>query len=185
MNKLQMLKVAGTIGTVAFALTGCGSDTGTPTAPEESQTQEQQTPESSVDHEQLLNLNDQLSSSLGAAYVQGWIQDDKLHVATNDESKVQEIEEAGAVAEFVKFSSQQLRDAIGKIMAWQAEQEPEIANAIHGYSISAKDGGLILRVGSKHLDQVKELMEKDQPAGEIKLTFTPSSGIASPAVGQP
>ena len=136
-----------------------------------------------MDHEQLLNLNDRLSSSLGAAYVQGWIENDELHVATSDQSKAQEIEEAGAVAEVVDFSSQQLRDAIGEIMSWQSKQEPEIANAIHGYSISAKDGGLILRVDSKHLDQVRQMLEQDQPAGDVQLTFTPSSGIASPAGG--
>lgn len=183
MNKLQRLKVAGTAAVLTFALSACASGGGAPSTPSNSASEEQQTPESAVDHEQLLNLNDRLSSSLGAAYVQGWIENDELHVATSDQSKAQEIEEAGAVAEVVDFSSQQLRDAIGEIMSWQSKQEPEIANAIHGYSISAKDGGLILRVDSKHLDQVRQMLEQDQPAGDVQLTFTPSSGIASPAAG--
>lgn len=183
MKKRQLMTLASGATIAVLALSGCGSDS-TPASPTESQPSTATPSEDSVNQEALLATNDELSASLGDAYVQGWIEDGELHVATTDGSKVAEIEAAGAVAKVVDFSAAQLREGINEIMRWQAGQDAEIRNSIHGYSISAKDGGLSLRVDPNHIEEVQSLLEKDKPAGDIPLSFTPSSGIASRAAGE-
>ncbi|MCW4466246.1 hypothetical protein OK351_12130 [Glutamicibacter sp. MNS18] len=183
MKKRQLTQILGGAAIAALALSACGTPTGsTPTASESPDTETQPT-ESTVDQEALLQIQDKLSAELGQSFVQGWIQDGQMHVATTDESSTGQIEAAGAVPTVVEFNAQQLREGIAQIMNWQAQQDDPIRTAIHGYELNGKEGGLILRVDPGHIDEVKALLDEAQPAGQIPLSFAPSTGIASPAAG--
>lgn len=183
MKKRQLTQILGGAAIAVLALSACGGMTGqTPT--EDQPTQEQTQPaEENVDQEALLRIQDQLSASLGTSFVQGWIQDGKMHIATTDQATTQEIESAGAVPVVVDFNAQQLREGIVQIMNWQAQQPDPIRTAIHGYELNGMEGGLTLRVDPGHIEELKQLLDEAKPAGEIPLNFAPSSGISTPAAG--
>ena len=188
MKKRQLTQILGGAAIAALALSGCGTQTGT--TPSASQTQggenqdtETQSSEAIMDQQALLKVQDNLSAQLGDSFVQSWIEDGKLHIATTDESATGQIEEAGAVPTVVQYNAQQLRDGIGQIMRWQSQLDDPLRMAIHGYELNGKAGGLTLRVDPGHIDEIQQLLEADKPAGDIPLDFAPSSGIASPAAG--
>ena len=178
--------LAASAAVVALLLTGCGQQQAAPQAsPTPTQTS---TSGADVDESVLLDANEQLAAQLGDEYVQGWIQDGKLHVAATSEAAVQAIEQAGAVGHLVDFSNAQLREGISQIMAWQAKQEPRLRSAIHAYTLNPRTGGLTLAVDASQRQAVQDALAKDKPAGAIPLDFTDSSGPASPApasVGTP
>ncbi|WP_120990616.1 hypothetical protein [Arthrobacter sp. AG1021] len=135
-----------------------------------------------------MSLNERLSGELGDEFVQGWIQDGKLHVAATSDTAVKAIEQAGAVGHLVEYSNAQLREGISRIMAWQAKQEPRLRSAIHAYTLNPRTGGLTLAVDPSQRQAVQDALAKDNPVGTIPLDFTDSSGPASPApatVGTP
>lgn len=181
------LALASTALMASLLLTGCGqgtdpgtkessgSATSASTAPSENQS------ENSVDQNALLKINDKLSADLGENYVQGWIKNGKLHVSTTDEGQLAAIEEAGAVGHIVKHSSQELRQAIEKIMTWQGKQENPIRNSIHAYSLNPETGGITLSVDKSQIEAITKLIEADQPVGDIPVDFKSSGGIGSPA----
>ena len=178
--------LAASAAVVALLLTGCGQQQA---APQDSPTPTQtSTSGADVDDSALLDANEQLAAQLGDEYVQGWIEDGKLHVAATSDAAVKAIEQAGAVGHLVDFSNAQLREGISQIMAWQAKQEPRLRSAIHAYTLNPRTGGLTLAVDPSQRQAVQDALAKDKPAGAIPLDFTDSSGPASPApatVGTP
>lgn len=181
--------LAASAAVVALALTGCGQQQAAPQAPQAPPTATQtSTSGAEMDVSALLQTNEQLAAQLGDEYVQGWIEDGKLHVAATSDGAVKAIEQAGAVGHLVDFSNAQLREGISQIMAWQAKQEPRLRSAIHAYTLNPRTGGLTLAVDASQRQAVQDALAKDQPAGGIPLDFTDSSGPASPApatVGTP
>ncbi|WP_345474293.1 hypothetical protein QMQ05_07440 [Glutamicibacter ectropisis] len=181
------LALASTALMASLLLSGCGqgTDPGTKetsgaqssSAAEPTETQS----ENSVDQNALLDANDKLSTDLGDDYVQSWIKDGKLHVSTTKESQLSVIEDAGAVAHLVKYSSAELRSAIEDIMAWQGKQENPIRSSIHAYSLNPETGGITLSVDKTQMDAVSKLIEQDKPVGDIPVDYKVSGGIASPA----
>ncbi|WP_334121609.1 hypothetical protein [Glutamicibacter sp.] len=181
------LALASTALMASLLLSGCGQGTD-PGTKETSGTQSTTTAESTdtqsenaVDQNALLTANDKLSTELGDDYVQSWIKDGKLHVSTTKESQLSVIENAGAVAHLVKYSSAELRSAIEDIMAWQGKQENPIRSSIHAYSLNPETGGITLSVDKTQMDAVSKLIEQDNPVGDIPVDYKVSGGIASPA----
>jgi len=181
------LALASTALMASLLLSGCGQGTD-PATKETSGTQSTTTTESTdtqsenaVDQNALLTANDKLSTELGDDYVQSWIKDGKLHVSTTKESQLSVIEDAGAVAHLVKYSSAELRSAIEDIMAWQGKQENPIRSSIHAYSLNPETGGITLSVDKTQMDAVSKLIEQDKPVGDIPVDYKASGGIASPA----
>lgn len=180
------LALASTAVMAGLLLTGCGQGTDPGTQETSAETtaasQPAESPEgNAMDQEALLKINEQLSETLGEDYVQGWIKRGVLHVSTTNEDKLPVIEEAGATGHLVQFSSEQLRSGIAKIMQWQAQQENPVRSAIHAYTLNPETGGITLSVDESQLDEVKELIEADQPVGDIPVDYQNSGGFASPA----
>lgn len=188
MKNRRLPVIAGVAVILALGLGGCGaaedaaSTSGRPTTSHQPGAGTESR-ESGMDDEALLEIQDRLLAELGEAFVQGWIEDGVLHVATTDPNGVPAIEAAGAVPHVVDYSAQQLREGIARIMRWQSAQPDPIRTAIHGYQIDGRSGGLILRVDRGHLDEVRTQLQQAKPAGGIPLQFTPSSGFATPAAG--
>lgn len=184
------LALASTALMASLLLSGCGqeADPGTKesSSAESSASSQpsQSASEKTVDQNALLETNDKLSEELGDAYVQGWIEDGKLHVSTTDEARKNTIEQAGAVSHVVDFSREELREAINKIMRWQGQQQNPINSAIHAYMLNPETGGITLSVDKGQLDKVKELIAADKPIGDIPIDYKGSSGILSPAATQ-
>lgn len=191
--------LAASAAALGLVLTGCGQQqeapqsrsaqpSGTQILPPGTSPAPAPTKGADVDQTALLSLNERLSGELGDEFVQGWIQDGKLHVAANSDTAVKAIEQAGAVGHLVEYSNAQLREGISRIMAWQAKQEPRLRSAIHAYTLNPRTGGLTLAVDASQRQAVQDALAKDKPAGAIPLDFTDSSGPASPApatVGTP
>lgn len=174
----RSLTLASTAVVAGLLLSGCGQ--ASTSGEEMSKTTNS---ENVVDQNALLETNDTLSADLGDSYVQGWIVDGKLNVSTTDESQMKAIEDAGAKAHLVKFSTEDLRKGITDVMKWQAGLEAPLNSSIHGYTLNPQTGGLTLQVDSSHLEEIKALVEKDKPMGEIPVEFKNSGGIAKPANG--
>lgn len=176
--------LAASAAVLALLLSGCGQQDAAPqasTQPTQGTSTRTPTNGADVDQEALLTANEQLASQLGDDYVQGWIEDGKLHVSTTSDAAVAAIEAAGAVGHLVDFDSAQLRDGISKIMAWQAKQPAGLRSAIHAYTLNPRTGGLSLAVDAAQREELERALAEDQPAGAIPLDFTDSSGPASPA----
>lgn len=168
-----MLGAAALIG--AFALTSCGSEVGTQPTPTASTSQnETQDPK-------LLELNTNLKDSLGEKYAEGWIAENKLHVAVTDQKSADEVTAAGAVAHLARHSAAELDATISKIMAWQKAQGGSVATAIHKYVPSGRHGTITLAVDPAQLETIKTGLSAADVTGDIALKFTESSGLASPA----
>ena len=181
------LALASTALMASLLLTGCGQGTD-PGANKSSDSQSSNAAqpsdnqsENAVDQETLLETNDQLSTQLGDAYVQGWIKDGKLHVSTTSEGKLSAIKEAGAEGHVVPYSNKELRSAISEIMKWQSQQQNPINSSIHAYTLNPETGGITLSVDKSQIDAITKLIEKDKPIGDIPVDFKPSGGIATPA----
>ena len=160
----------------ALTLAGCGT-TQTPT------TDTSPTQEASINATDVQETLSKISAELGEDFVQGWVADGKIHVSTTNAQAQETIEAAGAQAHVVKYSSEQVRQGITHIMQWQSQQDPDIAGAIHGYSLDPESGGITLSVEPSQRERIESSLTKDKPAGEIPLTFRDSSGISSPAAG--
>ena len=172
----------------ALLLAGCGDSGGTPqsstkpSAATSSPAASDSSTGGSMDQAALLKINDKLSTQLGQDYVQGWIKDGKLHVSTTNEQSVQSIKDAGAVAHVVQYSAAQLREAITKIVAWQASLDAPLGSSVHAYTLNPETGGLTLSVDPAHRAELEQKLGQDKPVGGIPVDFKDSSGIASPAV---
>ena len=147
---------------VALLLAGCGDSGGRPqsstkpSAATSSPAASDSSTGGSMDQEALLKINDKLSTQLGQDYVQGWIKDGKLHVSTTNEQSVQSIKDAGAVAHVVEYSGKQLREAITKIVAWQASLGMPLGSSIHAYTLNPETGGLTLSVEPNHRAELEK-----------------------------
>lgn len=175
--------LASTALMASLLLSGCGQEVD-PGTRESSSPSSQSPSENTVDQNALLETNDKLSTELGDDYVQGWIKDGTLHVSTTNKSSLETIKAAGAVGHLVQFSNKELREAIGKIMTWQAKQGNPISTSIHAYSLNPETGGITLSVESNQIDAVRQLIESQKPIGDIPVDFKASGGIASPATGE-
>ncbi|MHA7159515.1 hypothetical protein ACX8Z7_15920 [Glutamicibacter endophyticus] len=166
----------------ALFLSGCGNGAGTPNSSEPEPAASSSQQESSMDQEKLLDLSERLTESLGTSLGQTWISDGKLHVSTTDESKVSEIEAAGAVAHVVDYSAADLNEAITKVMEWQGTLDGPLKTAIHGYYMNPEDGGLTLMVDVGQFESIEKLFNEQKPIGDIPVTLKKSAGPASPAM---
>lgn len=182
--------LASSAAIAALMLTGCGQEpapgtqTSTSAEASESAQQSDNSNGSTVDQDALLQINDQLSETLGDEYVQGWVKDGQLHVSTTNEKQLAAIETAGAVGHLVQFSNEELRSAIQEIMKWQGKQENPVRSAIHAYTLNPETGGITLSVDKSQLEEVQKLIEADQPVGDIPVDYKPSGGIMTPAATQ-
>lgn len=172
----RSLALASTAVVAGLMLSGCGQAT---TSGEGST--EPTSSENVVDQNALLETNDSLSATLGDSYVQGWIEEGKLNVSTTDESQMKAIEDAGAQAHLVNYSTDDLRQGINDVMKWQAGLEAPLNTAIHGYTLNPQNGGLTLQVDASHMDEIKKQLDADKPLGDIPVDFTESGGIATRA----
>lgn len=172
----RSLALASTAVVAGLMLSGCGQAT---TSGEGST--EPTSSENVVDQNALLETNDSLSASLGDSYVQGWIEEGKLNVSTTDESQMKAIEDAGAQAHLVNYSTEDLRQGINDVMKWQVGLEAPLNTAIHGYTLNPQNGGLTLQVDASHMDEIKKQLDADKPLGDIPVDFTESGGIATRA----
>lgn len=184
------MALASTAVMAGLLLTGCGQETdpGTQksatTQPSASSQPTETSSENAVNQNALLELNDRLSAILGDDFVQGWVVDGTLNVSTTNEDQVSVIEDAGATAHVVKFSSEELRAAISDIMDWQGQQENPVRSAIHAYTLNPVTGGITLSVDKNQLEAVKKLIEAETPVGDIPVDYKESGGLLSPASTQ-
>ncbi len=183
------LTVVASVAVVGLVLAGCGAQEPAAEVTENpSTTQSSSNGAATVDQNALLSTNEQLAQELGAAYVQGWIQDGQLNVSVTSDDALKTVEDAGAVGHLTQFSSDELREGISQIMAWQATQPTQLRTSIHAYTLNPSTGGITLAVDPAQRDAVETALAEDKPAGQIPLDFTDSAGPATPApatVGTP
>ncbi len=180
---LTRSKSAGVLAAVSLslALAGCGQVSSQPqNTTQPSSTSSAESGEK-MNQDALLEQRDKLAEKLADSFVQGWIEDGKLHVSTTNEADLQTITDAGAVGQVVAFSNADLREGIAKIMAWQGRQEPAIRSGIYAYSLNPNTGGLTLSVDPEQRDAIETGLKKDKPAGQIPLELKEGNGLATPA----
>lgn len=128
----------------------------------------------------LLLLNENLRATLGEAYSDSWIEDNKLHVAVTTQAAAATVSDAGAIPKIVMFDAAALEAALQGVAAWQAGLPQELGAAIHEIVPDGRTGTLTLFVAPAQLDAVAQAAAAAQPSGAVPLVIKASTGLATP-----